>query len=249
MRYFLELAYQGTAYHGWQTQPNAHTVQAELEQALSTLLRRDTAVVASGRTDTGVHACQQFVHFDSDHPLSDRLLRSLNGILPSDVAVRHLYRVPDEAHARFDALERAYEYHLMPHKDPFAPHLSLHFSAPLDVAKMNQAAALLLSHEDFECFSRVKTDVTHFRCTVTAAHWDTEQEKLVFHISANRFLRGMVRAIVGTLLAVGTGKQEVADIQHILQSKDRRQAGHAAPPEGLFLTRVSYPTGLLTLIA
>lgn len=252
MRYFLELAYKGTAYHGWQVQANAHTVQAELHRALETVLRQPVETVGSGRTDTGVHALQQFVHFDFPQvldPLPNLVLR-LNSLLPADMMVRGLYPVADDAHARFDADFRKYEYRISRRKNPFLTDLCFHYSRDLNTEAMNEAAQLMLRYEDFECFSRVKTEVNHFRCRVTEARWEyrsdpSQAELLVFHIQADRFLRGMVRAIVGTLLKVGAGQATVADVEQVILSRDRRQAGHAVPPQGLFLTKVGYPPSLL----
>jgi tRNA pseudouridine38-40 synthase len=252
LRYFLELAYKGTAYHGWQVQANAHTVQAELHQALETVLRQPVETVGSGRTDTGVHALQQFVHFDFPETLDglSKVVLRLNSLLPADIVVKGLYPVAMDAHARFDADFRRYEYRICRVKNPFLTDMCYHYPRELRTDAMNEAAQLLLKYEDFECFSRVKTEVNHFRCRITEAHWSyrpdlSEQELLVFHIQADRFLRGMVRAIVGTLLKVGTGQATVADVEQIILSRDRRQAGQAAPASGLFLTRVGYPAGLL----
>jgi tRNA pseudouridine38-40 synthase len=251
MRYFLELAYRGTAYHGWQIQANAHTVQAELQQAMQTVLRQPVETVGSGRTDTGVHALQQFVHFDLTEPLDrlPNLVMRMNALLPEDITVKAIYPVAPDAHARFDADFRRYEYRISPVKNPFLTDISYHFYRPLQVDRMNEAAALLLHHEDFECFSRVHTEVNHFRCRITEARWEprldaSQTELLVFHIQADRFLRGMVRAIVGTLLQVGLGKCDIADVESIILSKDRKKAGQAVPPQGLFLTQVGYPAGL-----
>lgn len=253
MRYFLELAYKGTAYHGWQIQANAHTVQAELNTAMQTILRKPIETVGSGRTDTGVHALQQFVHFDVPEALENlpNLTLRLNTILPADMAVKSIFLVPDNAHARFDANFRKYEYRMSALKSPFLTDLSYHYYKPLRVDWMNEAAHLLLCHEDFECFSRVKTEVNHFRCQITEARWEqsrdsSQTELLVFHIQADRFLRGMVRAVVGTLLLVGRGQATIADFERIILSKDRKQAGQAVPPQGLFLTKVGYPAGLFT---
>jgi tRNA pseudouridine38-40 synthase len=241
-RYFLELAYKGTAYHGWQVQQNAHTVQAELNRALSTILRREVETMGSGRTDTGVHAKQQYVHFDHPQKLeAEDFLKRVNSLLPSDIAIYKLLPVKAEAHTRFDALWRSYEYHITLHKDPFRLEQAWHCFYKLDVEKMNQAAELLLTHTDFECFSKVKTNVNNFRCEIKTAHWEQNSERLIFHITANRFLRGMVRAIVGTLVQVGTGKIDLDGFQKVLNSQSRAKAGSAVPPQGLFLSRITYP--------
>ncbi len=245
-RYFLEVAYNGTNYHGWQMQANAHTVQAELNRALETLLRQPVETLGSGRTDTGVHATQQFVHLDCESDLTaGSFLHSLNALLPPDVVANSIFAVSQTAHARFDAISRSYEYRICHEKNPFLPKMCYRYRVHPDVIAMNAAARLLLQYEDFECFSKVKTDVNTFHCTITRAEWVYEGRLLVFHISANRFLRGMVRAIVGTLLEVGEGKMTVAQFEQIILSKDRKKAGRAVPPEGLFLTRVEYPAEVL----
>jgi len=240
-RYFLELAYNGTHYHGWQIQANAHTVQAELNRALEVLLRHSVDTLGSGRTDTGVHATQQFVHLDTAAHLPGSFLHSLNALLPTDISANGLFAVAQHAHARFDAVSRSYEYRICHEKNPFLQKMCYRYRTRPDIARMNEAARLLLHYTDFECFSKVKTDVSNFRCTITEAFWRYEGAMLVFHITANRFLRGMVRAIVGTLLEVGEGKMTPETFENVILSKDRQQAGCAVPPEGLFLTRVAYP--------
>ena len=245
MRYLLELAYNGTGYCGWQRQPNALSVQQVLEEALETLLRQPVGLVGSGRTDTGVHALQQFAHFDYAGPellpQADMLLFRLNKMLPVGIAVRRLRAVGDGFHARFTATARCYEYHLARCKDPFRADESYFFGFPLDMQAMNEAAARLLQHDDFESFSRVKTQVHTFRCHISQARWEARGPLWVFHIEADRFLRGMVRAIAGTLLEVGQGRMGVADFEAVIQARDRRRAGRAVPPQGLFLTQVRYP--------
>ncbi|GGF23795.1 tRNA pseudouridine(38-40) synthase TruA [Echinicola rosea] len=241
-RYFLEVAYKGTNYHGWQVQPNAVTVQEAINNALSTILRQRVATMGSGRTDTGVHGKQQFLHFDwKGEVKKDSFLKKINAVLPKDISAYDLREVHPESHARFDAAWRSYEYHISLRKNPFEETLSWHCFYRLDVAKMNEAAALLLQHRDFECFSKVKTEVNHFECEIKTAFWEQKDHHLVFHITANRFLRGMVRAIVGTLVEIGKGQLDLSGFQQILDSQDRRKAGIAAPPHGLFLSRVTYP--------
>jgi tRNA pseudouridine38-40 synthase len=243
LRYFLEFSYKGTAYHGWQRQPNAVTVQQQMEDALSTLLGKETAVLAAGRTDTGVHAKQMFAHVDLSLTAEavKQLAHRLNKFLPQDIAIVNIHPVKADAHARFDAISRSYAYHLVQFKHPFAHELAYTFTQPLDWDAMNAAAKLLLSHTNFKCFSRSKTDVKTYDCKVTEAYWTQSDSEWIFHISANRFLRNMVRAIVGTLLDVGTGKSSLADFQAILDSEDRTKAGSSAPAQGLFLTQVQYP--------
>jgi tRNA pseudouridine38-40 synthase len=241
LRYFIELAYRGTHYHGWQIQANARSVQEVFNKALGTLLKEEVTTIGSGRTDTGVHALQQFVHFDTEKQLlPDPHIYQLNALLPSDIVVKELYQVSVHAHARFDAVARRYEYRISTRKNPFLPDMYYLFTRPLNIAQMNETASVLLQHTDFESFSLVKTDVHHFNCHIYQAWWEESGELLVFHIQANRFLRGMVRAIVGTLLEVGQGRLTAAGFENIIYSKDRRKAGRAMPPGGLFLTQVQY---------
>ncbi|HBU78073.1 MAG TPA: tRNA pseudouridine(38-40) synthase TruA [Muricauda sp.] len=242
MRYFVQFSYFGKAYHGWQNQPNAITVQEVLEKALSTLLREKVEVVGAGRTDAGVHAKQMFCHMDVDSISDiDELVYRLNAFLPDDIAVQAIFPVIDTAHARFDAIERTYEYWLVKEKSPFLfdyAHLVKH---PLNLPSMNRAAQLMLNYTDFECFSKSNTDVKTFKCDVREAVWTVDKEKWVFTITADRFLRNMVRAVVGTLLDVGQGKISPEDIHKIIASKDRGEAGVSVPAKGLYLTKVSYP--------
>ncbi len=243
MRYFIEFSYKGTAYHGWQRQPNAMSVQQQLEDAFSMLLGHQTIIVGAGRTDTGVHAKQMFAHVNLDLPLDQvkQLVYRLNKFLPHDIAIIDMHSVREDAHARFDATSRSYSYHMVQHKNPFAHEWAYTFTSTLDFEAMNAAAALLLTHTNFKCFSRSKTDVKTYDCNVTEAIWKQVDSSWVFYISANRFLRNMVRAIVGTLLDVGAGKTNLEDFQNILNSSDRTKAGSSAPAHGLFLTKVHYP--------
>lgn len=248
MRYFLEIAYDGTRFHGWQTQPNALAVQEVLDDSLSKVLRQAISSTGSGRTDTGVHASQQFVHFDTAQELNpEQVVHRLNRLLPADISAINLYHVADNAHARFDAHARTYHYHISSTRNPFKRYHAYYHGRPLDVARMNEAASRLLQYEDFTTFSKVKGDTKHYRCNIYQAVWQQQGEELVFTIRANRFLRGMVRLIVGTLVDVGKGKLTVAQFEHILASQDRSQSSGAAPAEGLFLARVEYPEGVLRL--
>ena len=241
MRYFIELSYNGTNYHGWQIQPDAVSVQEKINSALSTIYQTEIEVVGAGRTDTGVHASQMFAHFDVDEEVDENLAFKLNSILPNDIFIKNIVKVDNEKHARFDALERSYEYRIWLGRNPFLLDFSwqIHSQKP-DVELMNEAAKLLLKYEDFESFSKVKTDVYTFNCKVTQAFWKQENELLIFYISANRFLRNMVRAIVGTLLDVGLGKITVDDFKNIIESKNRSNAGLSVPAKGLFLTQIKY---------
>lgn len=242
MRYFFEITYNGSSYAGWQSQANATGVQTVVEDALSKLFRTSVKIVGSGRTDTGVHCAQQFFHTDIEESFNpDDLIHRLNSFLPRDIAIRSIRKVKPNASARYDAIARSYEYHITTVKDPLLIGLALHYFKPVNIQTMNRAAALLRGEHDFECFSKVKTDVNHFLCNIKKAAWKKEGNRLVFTITANRFLRGMVRAIVGTLLDVGTGKISVQDFKQIISSKDRKKAGANVDPHGLYLVQVKYP--------
>jgi tRNA pseudouridine38-40 synthase len=244
-RYFFEIAYHGKNYAGWQTQANATGVQEVVEDALRKLLRTPIKIVGSGRTDTGVHCVQQFFHTDIDQAFDrNSFMHRINSFLPRDIAIRSIRQVKPDASARYSATERMYEYHITCVKDPMLTGHALHYFKPLNVQNMNKAAALLRGAHDFEAFSKVKTDVNHFLCTIKAASWKKNGNRLVFTIRANRFLRGMVRAIVGTLLDVGTGKINVSDFQDIVTSKDRKRAGANVDPHGLYLVKVKYPKAI-----
>lgn len=244
MRYFLEIAYNGKDFSGWQIQPNAPTVQEAIEKVLSTVLRRKTAVTGAGRTDAGVHALQMFAHFDVDEPPPENIdwKHKLNSMLPSSIAVKNILPVRENAHARFDAVSRSYIYIIGKEKNPFKTGLYYKYNVQLNVEVMNEAAALLLHYTDFTSFSKLHTDTFTNNCKVTEAFWRQEtSNELVFHIIADRFLRNMVRAIVGTLLLVGRGKISVAEFEEIIKQKNRGLAGASAPAEGLFLEKVTYP--------
>lgn len=251
LRYFLDISYKGTHFHGWQIQANASSVQEEIEQKLKLVFNDKVPIMGSGRTDTGVHALQQIAHLDVPVPLTYyQHIYKLNSLLSPDIAIRNAYQVPEDAHARFDAEARTYEYHIKSIKDPFSRELSYFNHQKLDVDLMNGAAQILLKHEDFQAFSKVKTEVNHFLCDIKKAHWVYRDEHhLVFTIVANRFLRGMVRAIVGTMLNIGTKKLNLSDFDKVILSRDRSRAGFAAPPQGLFLTRVAYPYPLESIIS
>lgn len=242
-RYFLELAYRGTNYHGWQVQDNAHTVQETVQRALSMILRTPIQIMGSGRTDTGVHARQQFAHFEClGIDDEQEFLKKINAVLPSDIGVFQVFEVSSDASARFAAEWRSYEYVIGLRKDPFEDGLAWRCYYDLDVAHMNRAAALLLNFDDFESFSRIKTEAKHFRCKIKEAYWEQKDQHLIFHITANRFLRGMVRAIVGTLIAVGRDQISLGEFEDIIKAKRRVAAGASAPPQGLFLSKVVYPS-------
>lgn len=246
MRYFIQLSYNGANYAGWQIQPNAPSVQQTLNEALSLLLRQDIYVVGAGRTDTGVHAREMFAHFDVLESLKEQdLVYRLNRFLPADIAIRNIFPVANDAHARFSAISRSYQYVISPQKDPFYTGLAWIMERKLDVAAMNEAAHHLLGTKDFGAFSRSNTQTKTDICNVTAAFWQQEEDFLVFHISANRFLRNMVRAVVGTLVDVGLNKTSVQRFVEIIEMKDRTLAGESAPAHGLYLTQITYPESIL----
>ena len=237
----MDISYRGTSFNGWQIQPNGVTVQAEIEKAISTLLKTETAVTGSGRTDTGVHATQQIAHFDVEKSIdADDIAYKLNSFLSPDISINRIRPVQPEAHARFNAEQRTYYYKIHQAKDPFAQGLSYMFAPKMNIAQINKACKILLEWENFECFSKVQTEVNHFRCNITVAKWYKIGPKNQFVISADRFLRGMVRAIVGTLIEVGLGKITLDEFKEILESQDRKRAGRAVPPEGLYLQEVTY---------
>lgn len=250
-RYFIEIAYNGTAYHGWQIQPNALTVQECLDKALSTYFRQPIESLGCGRTDAGVHAKEFFAHFDLEQAENlqvttkslnpEKSITGINSLLPYDISVKRIFKVTNDAHARFDATERAYQYHLHFHKDPFKLNRSWLYKGALDVASMNKAAAILLTYTDFSCFSKSNTQTFTNNCTIKEALFVENEDALVFTIKADRFLRNMVRAIVGTLVRVGKKEISLDDFKEIIESKNRSNAGQSVPACGLYLTRVIYP--------
>ncbi len=242
-RYFLQLSYKGTNYHGWQVQPNAVTVQEVMEKTLSTLLREKISVTGAGRTDTGVHASFFVLHFDSADEELDKgnLVFKLNNFLPNDIAVQKIQKVSPDFHARFSAVSRTYNYVISTEKDPFSLETAYRHTGSLDVEKMNEAATILFEYDDFTSFSRLHTEVKTNRCKILQAEWKQEEDKLIFIIKADRFLRNMVRAIVGTLLEVGKRKRTVDEFRKIIEKKYRGAAGASAPAHGLFLVDIEYP--------
>lgn len=250
MRYFLRLAYDGTAYHGWQVQPGATTVQQLVEEKLALLLRQPTPITGSGRTDAGVHASDQWAHFDTDAPLPENMVYRLNCLLPPDIGIQGLYRPASPTlHARFDATRRQYRYLIARTKDPLLRHQSLLHTAPLHAEAMQEAAQVLLQHTDFASFCKAGGQQHTTLCTMHLSQWTFEPHLWTYRVAANRFLRGMVRAIVGTLLEVGQGKLQPTDVHALLLAKDRRLAGRAVHPGGLCLEQVLYPEGALLPIA
>ncbi|MFY0607860.1 MAG: tRNA pseudouridine(38-40) synthase TruA [Cyclobacteriaceae bacterium] len=243
MRYFMDLSYKGTAYHGWQIQPNAPTVQEEINKALSLVLQQKIECVGSGRTDTGVHAKQQVAHLDLEEVklTLDQLTYRLNGILPADISIKQIRQVKPDAHARFDATRRTYHYHLHKIKDPFITGQSYYFTKELDVSAIAKSIEIIRDWKIFQAFSKVHTEVNNFNCEIFEISWEETNVGYTFCVSANRFLRGMVRAMVGTLLDVGSGKIDTKVLTEILDSGDRSRAGRSVPAEGLFLSEVLYP--------
>jgi tRNA pseudouridine38-40 synthase len=241
MRYFIKLAYNGSRYHGWQYQPNASSVQETINKAISTLLNSEISIMGAGRTDTGVHAKIMYAHFDFEPPFNKTsLVHKLNSFLPKDIVIYDIIVVEEAAHARFDALKRTYTYQINTFKDPFLQEQSWYFHQELDIDLMNEAAMLLFNHIDFQCFSKVNTDVGTFDCTIFEANWKQNNNRLVFTISANRFLRNMVRSIVGTLVNVGLHKITLDDFNSIIVDKNRDKAGFSVPAHGLYLTEIEY---------
>ena len=245
MRYFVHFSYLGTDYHGWQKQPNASSVQEKMEQAFSLLLATPIELMGAGRTDAGVHAKKMVAHFDTELGFDKQIIKDrLNAFLAADISIDQILAVTQETHARFTATSRTYEYIVVKQKDPFQHHGAHYVFQPLDIQSMNKAAQMLLGEKDFECFSKSNSDVHTFICDITHAKWVATKGQLVFTITANRFLRNMVRAIVGTLLVIGTGKRPVTDIPLLLETKSRSKAGPSVPAKGLYLTQINYPENI-----
>jgi len=242
VRYFFEISYKGTNYHGWQIQQNAISIQGIVQQKLKQLLRDDVEIVGSGRTDAGVHAKQQYFHVDLSNDIDcEDFMYKLNAVSPSDIVINSIKKVASKAHARFDATSRSYDYVLIPRKDPFLLNEAYIYHGPINLDELNTASKIFVGKHNFESFSKVKTQVNNFNCEVRKARWAQKKNMIVFHIEANRFLRGMVRAIVGTLLLVNEDKISINSINDILLNQDRNKAGRSVPPDGLYLTKVTYP--------
>jgi len=246
-RYFIELSYDGSEFHGWQIQPNAKTIQETLNSALSTLLRTDIYTVGCGRTDTGVHASQYFAHFEVEETTfqPEELTYRSNRVLPPSIAVQRIFEVAPDAHTRFSATSRSYTYLITQQKDPFAVLRKWEMREALDLNRMNEGAAILKTYEDFSCFSKSNTQTETNLCNVTHAEWSQEGSEIRFDITANRFLRNMVRAVVGTLVDLGKGTITLDDLKTIIESKERSEAGLSVPAHGLYLTRITYPEGMI----
>ena len=243
MRYFSKLSYEGTDFAGWQTQPNAPTIQETVEQTLSLVLREEITVVGCGRTDAGVHAREYYLHFETGQELHPALHRRLNGLLPESIAIQQIYGVPDDLHARYSALERQYQYHLLSLKDPFMGRYA--YVVPewkdLDFTLMQEAAGILPGYSAFFPFCKAHSDARHYLCDLKEARWDVSHDKAVFTITSNRFLRGMVRLIVGMCLEVGKGKLDLAEVKGAMETQSPLERAFSAPAHGLALTRVTYP--------
>ncbi len=244
MRHVLKLAYDGSRYFGWQSQSNGNTVQQTLEQALKKVLRQDLPVMGCGRTDTGVHAKEYYAHFDAEAPLpedTEQLLYRLNNALPNDIAVYACFPVQEKFHARFSALSRKYEYHILRERDPFLNSRAYYRYGELDITAMEEGCRYLLTCKDFKSFSKSRTDVKTYLCDLMECYFEESGKLLILHVKADRFLRNMVRAMTGTLLDIGTGKLSREGLQAVMESGDRSHAGVSVPARGLYLTQISYP--------
>jgi tRNA pseudouridine38-40 synthase len=245
MRYFIEVAYKGTAFNGFQVQQTGDSVQDAIDKAISLLMREKVETTGSSRTDAGVHARQNFLHFDLDKPLHPQFLYKVNAILPQDIFLRHAYQVADDAHSRFAALSRSYEYTVYRQKDPFMQDRGYFFPYKLDIALLHEAAEVLKEYRDFETFSKRNSQVRTYMCDIRESRWTEEEDRIVYNVTANRFLRGMVRGLVGTMLRVGRGKLTMEQFRAAIESKNCANADFAVPPQGLFLMKVAYPEGML----
>ncbi len=244
LRYFIQLSYHGANFHGWQIQPNASSVQQTLNEAISRITGHETYVVGAGRTDTGVHAREMWAHFDHPKKLDNGFVQHLNRYLGWEIAVQNIHRVHEEAHARFDAIARSYQYQISLIKDPFIHDQAWYLHKKPNLELMSAATKELGHHLDFSAFSKSNTQTKTNLCNISEAYWEDTDHRLIFNITADRFLRNMVRAIVGTLVEIGLSKREPNDMKRVIESKDRRLAGESAPAHGLFLTSVKYPKDL-----
>lgn len=243
-RYFIEVAYMGGRYSGFQVQENAVTVQSEIDRAAGLLMREQVVTTGSSRTDAGVHARQNFLHFDTEHPLHPQFVYKMNAILPQDIVVKGVYLVDDALHSRFAATGRAYEYTLYTSKDPFMTDRGYFYPYRMDMEQLRAAAEIVRGYVDFSTFSKRNTQVKTFNCRIVESAWAEQGNRIVYSVSANRFLRGMVRGLVGTMLRVGRGKLTLDEFREVIESKDCTKADFAVPPQGLCLMRVMYPEGL-----
>ncbi|MCO5235543.1 MAG: tRNA pseudouridine(38-40) synthase TruA [Chitinophagaceae bacterium] len=242
-RYFIEVAYKGAGFAGFQIQDNAVTIQSEIQRAMQIVFKREIPLTGSSRTDTGVNALQNYFHFDSEALMADRYLYNLNAILPPDIVIKKMFPVPPGAHCRFDAVGREYVYYVYKEKNPFLYRQAYYYPYTLDFELLQQAAAVILHYTDFTAFSKRNTQVKNFNCGIVKSSWSSTEDSLVYEVQANRFLRGMVRGLTGTMLQVGRGKMTVGDFQQIVAGKDPSKTNFAVPGYGLFLKKVHYPTG------
>ncbi|QHS62275.1 tRNA pseudouridine(38-40) synthase TruA [Chitinophaga agri] len=245
MRYFIEVAYKGTSFGGFQIQDNVETVQSAIDHAISLLMRTKVVTTGSSRTDAGVHARQNFLHFDMEQPVHPQFLYKVNAILPPDIVIRHIYQVADDAHSRFAALSRSYEYTLYMQKDPFMQDRGYFFPYKLDIDLLHEAAGILKEYENFMTFSKRNTQVKTYNCNIMNSLWTVGEDRIVYNVTANRFLRGMVRGLVGTMLRVGRGKLTMDGFRQAIESRNCVNADFAVPPQGLSLMKVAYPEGML----
>lgn len=247
MRYFIETSYKGTAYSGFQVQQNSNTIQAEIEKALQIYFKQSFILTGSSRTDAGVHALQNYFHFDVEKPLADdhtaqlfKPVYHLNAILPDDIVIKRIFRVADDLHCRFDAVSREYQYFIYKTKDPFLEDRAYYFPYKIEMGKLKECADIILDHRDFTSFSKRNTQVHNFICQIKKSEWTEDKNRLIYRVESNRFLRGMVKALVATMLRVGTQKISVDDFKNIIESRDCTNADFSVPPRGLFLMKVSY---------
>jgi tRNA pseudouridine38-40 synthase len=248
MRYFIEVAYKGTNYAGFQIQENANTIQAEVEKALRTCLRSNLKLTGSSRTDAGVHAYQNYFHLDSEHELDSRYLYNLNSVLPPDIAIKTITPVADDAHSRFHASAREYKYYIYATKNPFLTDTAWFYPYTINLETLNLAAEAILTYTDFTSFSKRNTQTYTNLCTIIKSNWIKDDEKLIYTVKANRFLRGMVRALVGTMVHVGRGITSISDFKTIIEAQDCTKANFSTPAKGLFLAAVEYPQATLNKI-
>ena len=240
-RYLIRLSYNGSNYHGWQSQKNSTSVQDAITKALNLLLKSEIKITGAGRTDTGVHAKDYYAHFDFENKLPDDLVYKINKLLPDDIAIKNIKKVENDFHARFTAISRTYQYQILRNKNPFHKNYAYYFYGNIDINLMNEAAKILFEYTDFTSFSKVDTQTKTNNCKILVAEWTQEKDMLIFTIKADRFLRNMVRAIVGTLMEVGLHKVNLIEFRNIIESKNRSNAGYSVPANGLFLIEIEYP--------
>lgn len=239
-RYFIELAYKGTAYSGFQVQDNANTIQQEIAKALEVLFRQSFALTGSSRTDSGVHAYQNYFHFDSEVDINPNIVYNLNALLPADITVKGIFLVPQAAHCRFDAVAREYKYFVYTRKDPFMADRGWLYSYPIDFDRLQEAASIITEYSEFTSFAKRNSQVKTYQCTIVRSEWTPAGNTLIYQVRGNRFLRGMVRGLVATMLKVGRGQMSTDELRQVLLSKDNTNADFSAPPQGLFLVSVNY---------